>query len=121
MSLTEGVFQSALDNFKKRLSPKELADFEITSLKDVREVVARIQKEQESVKQMMNMPRIQSFLEAMKQFGNIVEVYLNASQFVAFVWGPVKFLLQVRQSISDSVTMVWEIVAPISIQSKWRR
>jgi cell fate (sporulation/competence/biofilm development) regulator YlbF (YheA/YmcA/DUF963 family) len=55
----------------------------------------RIQAKQSAKKEMMNFTRIQSFLEAMKQFGAVVEVFLNTTEFLAFVWGPLKFLLQV--------------------------
>ena len=44
----------------------------------------------------MNLSRIQSFLEAMNQFGKVVEMFLNVSEAVAFIWGPMKFLLLVR-------------------------
>jgi hypothetical protein len=82
-----------------RLTQKEQDDFQFTTLEEVRKVIARIQNEQESTKAMMNMSRIQSFLEAMQQFGKVIEVFSNASKFVAFVWGPMKFLLQVRQRL----------------------
>jgi len=31
----------------------------------------------------------------MTQFGTVVEVFLNTSEILAFVWGPLKFLLLV--------------------------
>jgi molecular chaperone GrpE (heat shock protein) len=95
MASAEDTFEAILANFKKRLTPKEQDDFQFVTLNDVRETALRIQREQEQVKMMMNMSRIESFLEAMDQFGKVLEVFLNASNFVAFVWGPVKFILQV--------------------------
>ncbi len=97
MGSAEDTFQTTLSNFKKRLTPKEQADFQFATLEDVHKVIAQIQNEQESLKTMMNFSRIQSFLEAMDQFGKVIEVFLNTSEFVAFVWGPMKFLLQVRR------------------------
>jgi hypothetical protein len=91
----EDAFRATLSNFKKRLTPKEQDDFSFATLEDVRKEIARIQSEQGNEKTMMNMIRLQSFLEAMDQFGKVVEVFLNASQFVAFIWGPLKFILQV--------------------------
>lgn len=101
MTATEDIFTTVLSDFKKRLTPKELEDFEFTTLDDVRKTAMRIQKDQEQVMAMMNMSRIQSFLEAMNQFGKVIEVFVNASEFVAFVWGPMKFILQVSLSISN--------------------
>jgi hypothetical protein len=95
MASIEDAFQATLSNFKKRLTPKEQDDFSFSTLEDVRKEIARIQSEQGSQKMMMNMTRLQSFLEAMDQFGQVIEVFLNASEFVAFIWGPLKFILQV--------------------------
>lgn len=41
------------------------------------------------------MGRLNSFVEAMNQFGKVIEVFGNTNIFVAFVWGPLKFILQV--------------------------
>ena len=93
--ILENSFEATLSDFKKRLTPKEQNDFQFTTLDGVKREIARIQKEQDDLKTMMNMSRIQSFLEGMNELGKVIEIFLNASNFVAFVWGPVKFLLQV--------------------------
>src|SRR4051794_5983570 len=95
MATTEDTFRATLSNFKKRLTPREQDDFSFSTLEDVHKVIACIQSEHGSEKKMMNMTRLQSFLEAMDQFGQVIEVFLNASEFVAFIWGPLKFILQV--------------------------
>jgi hypothetical protein len=109
MTSTEDTFEAILSNFKKRLTPKEQENFRFVTLNDVRETALRIQKDQEQVKTMMNMSRIESFLEAMDQFGKVIEVFLNASNFIAFVWGPVKFILQVsnRNWLSLHFSQFW--------------
>lgn len=43
----------------------------------------------------MGLARIGKFLEGMEGLGKIIDVFLNTSETVAFVWGPIKFLLQV--------------------------
>jgi hypothetical protein len=96
MASSQDCFQEILEKFKKRLTQDELNNFQFTTLEDVRLEMARIQVEQANRKEMMHMPRLQSFLEAMEQFGKVIEVFLNTSEFVAFIWGPIKFLLQVR-------------------------
>ena len=93
--ILENSFEATLLDFKKRLTSKEQNDFQFTTLDGVKREIARIQKQQDDLKTMMNMSRIQSFLEGMNELGKVIEVFLNASNFVAFVWGPVKFLLQV--------------------------
>jgi hypothetical protein len=95
MSAARGSFEVILADFKKNLTPGEVQDFQFVTLNDVRETAHRIQKDQENLKKLMNMARLESFLEAMKQFGKVIEVFGNSSIFVAFVWGPLKFILQV--------------------------
>ena len=95
MTSIEDTFRATLSNFKKRLTPKEQDDFSFSTLEDVHKEIDRIQSEHGSQKMMMNMTRLQSFLEAMDQFGKVIEVFVNASEFVAFIWGPLKFILQV--------------------------
>ncbi|KAF8462703.1 hypothetical protein BDZ91DRAFT_327772 [Kalaharituber pfeilii] len=47
---------------------------------------------------MRNINRIRPFIDAMQQYGKIIEVFLDLTNFVAFVWGPMKFLLQVTSN-----------------------
>ncbi|XPS76188.1 hypothetical protein M3J09_008244 [Ascochyta lentis] len=84
---------SALKKFKARLSGPELIDFQNTTVDDLRRDMSRIQAEQDKRRDMVNMRRIQGCIEAMDQFGKVIEVFLNVSEAVAFVWGPMKFLL----------------------------
>jgi hypothetical protein len=96
MSAAANNFEAIASDFKKRLTPRELENFQFVTLKDVRETALRIQHDQEQMKTMMNMARLESFFEAMNQFGKVIEVFLNASGYVAFIWGPMKFILQVK-------------------------
>jgi ABC-type sugar transport system ATPase subunit len=95
MTTPAAAIDEALSKFRARLTLKEQAEFQSTTLKDVRNTIVRIQHDQDNTKSMRDMARIQSFLEAMEQLSEVIEVFLNVSNFVAFVWGPIKFLLQV--------------------------
>jgi len=103
------AFRSAVLRFRARLSGDKLTDFKNTTHEELVHEIMRIQQEQENNKNMINLSRIQSFLEAMDQFGKTIEVFLNVSDAVAFVWGPIKFLLLV-QSIPET-RCVWNQVA----------
>ena len=95
MTALSRAFEVALSRFQDQLTEKEREDFRYTEFKDVQKGIINIQKKQESLKKIMDLTRIQGFLEAMNQFGRVLEVVLSDSNFVAFVWGPVKFILQV--------------------------
>ena len=77
------------------MSSPERAQFNVATLDDLKVTILTIQAEQRARKEMMHMGRIQSFLEAMEQFGKVIEVFLNTANMLAFVWGPIKLLLLV--------------------------
>ncbi|CAG8955427.1 hypothetical protein HYFRA_00010292 [Hymenoscyphus fraxineus] len=106
MSSIKDAFESILDDFKKDLTKKELDKFQFVTLKEFEKVALEIQKDQENTKSMKNMARIKPFLEAMEQFGKVVDVFLNASQFVCFIWGPLKFILQTASTWADSFEII---------------
>jgi hypothetical protein len=37
----------------------------------------------------------------MDQYSKVIEVFLNASSMLCFVWGPMKFCLQVRPLLTQ--------------------
>lgn len=88
-------FTKALNSFKTRLTASERAQFNVSTLDDLKVTILTIQAEQRQRKKMMHMGRIQSFLEAMEQFGKVIEVFVNTADMLAFVWGPLKLLLLV--------------------------
>jgi hypothetical protein len=90
------AFTKALDAFRRRLSAEELSRFKNTTYDELVEELVLLQQKQEKNKEMVNLARIQAFLEGMQQLGKTIEVFLNVHEVVCFIWGPVKFLLLVR-------------------------
>lgn len=89
------ALDSAVRRFRARLTGTDLVDFRSMTYEKLCHEIIHIQREQEHNKSMVNLGRIQSFLEAMHQFSKTIEIFLNVSDAVAFVWGPMKFLLLV--------------------------
>ena len=85
-AVRDSTFFRSLELFKIGLSDGEKNYFELTTLEEIHEVIDRIQDEQASKRTMQNMARIQGFLEGMEQYGHVIEVFLNVSVFVAFIW-----------------------------------
>lgn len=81
-----GIFEQALSDFQKGLSNKELVQFQCIEFKDVEDIVKSIERDQKKKKKMQNIARIKPFLHAMRQYGKIVEVFLNTSNIIAFIW-----------------------------------
>ncbi|KAF2114940.1 C2H2 domain-containing protein [Lophiotrema nucula] len=96
------AFMAAYTKFRARLTGDQLQKFQDTTFDNLCHEIGRIQVEQENHKRMMNLSRIQSCLEALDQFGKVIEIFLNVSDAVAFVWGPIKFLLITATNFTES-------------------
>lgn len=86
MTTPSGAFQRALSRFKIALTPAEENDFRFSSLQDVYDAISKIQQEQTARKELANLNRIGPFLEGIEQYGKIIEVFLNTSNILAFIW-----------------------------------
>lgn len=82
------AFQKALDEFKATagLSQDEIRNFQSTSLEDLKLQMSVIQNDQRKSKKLCYMKRLEPFLNALEQYGKIIEVFLNVADFLAFVW-----------------------------------
>lgn len=92
------IFDRQLNIFRNKLTAEQMTAFRTTDYQSLLAEISRIQAMQESSNTLMNLRRIQPFLEAMDQFGKVVDVFLNTSDVLAFIWGPIKFLLLVSES-----------------------
>lgn len=79
-------FTRVLDRFKAGLKRKEIASFQIVTLEDVQKAIGDIQKKQQSERRMQNMNRLGKVVEGLTEYGKVVEVFCNTSQFVPFIW-----------------------------------
>lgn len=86
MATLDGAFRNVLSRFKCGLTQDEVEDFRFSTIEDIHNVIGDLQAEQGRKKKMMNLSRIQSFLEAMEQYGRVIEVFLNTTEFLAFIW-----------------------------------
>ncbi|PVI07637.1 C2H2 domain-containing protein [Periconia macrospinosa] len=111
-----GALQAAVLKFKNKLPPQQLVGFKDVTYDDLRDQIMKIQNDQEHNMKIMNLSRIQSCLEAMHQFGKVIEVFLNISDVIAFVWGPMKFLLLTASNFADSFEILLDAYEQIGEQ-----
>ncbi|KAF2492653.1 hypothetical protein BU16DRAFT_551492 [Lophium mytilinum] len=80
------AFDRTLEDFKKTLKKKDHNNFKMTTFNDLKKSVSEIQAKQHSQRRLQNLNRLKPFLEAIEQYGKVVEVFCNSNEFVAFVW-----------------------------------
>ena len=83
---TSSQFNQALEEFKAELSQHEIDDFGFATAEDLKKSILQLQERQKSEKRMRNLHRLTAFVEAMEQFDKVVQVFLNATDYLAFVW-----------------------------------
>lgn len=88
-------FEDTLTSFKLRLTKDELTDFEGTTFNELRLTIAGIQKGHLNSRTNRNVTRLRTFLEAIQSYATVLDLFVNVSEFVAFIWGPIKYLLLV--------------------------
>lgn len=79
-------FKRAIARFEKDVGPTRAQEFSNSSLHDVHLLMKQIQAEQEKRGELRYLKRIESFLEAMKELGKVIEVFTNTTVFLCYVW-----------------------------------
>jgi hypothetical protein len=80
------MFRRALEEFKATLSPNEVENFQLCTLDDLKCTIISIQGKQLSERRAKNLTRLNSFLEGMEQYEEIIKVLLNTTDVLAFIW-----------------------------------
>jgi hypothetical protein len=94
-ALLDDIFQKAVVSFEASLTEKQRREFQGCSLKHVEDTIRGIDNRLASLRQQRNIRRIAKFVEGMSQLGKVIEVFVNCDATVAFIWGPIKFVLLV--------------------------
>jgi hypothetical protein len=107
------VFNDTLAKFKKDLKRRDLTTFQVTTLDKLQQTIVDIQAKQMNTRRLQCIRRLEPFIEAMNQFGKVIEPFCNANEFVAFVWGPLKFLLLTAEAFSDAFNELLDVYEQI--------
>lgn len=115
-SWLDDAFKSAKDDFKRSLKNPALYDFSrISTIDDVLEEATKIEKQQAKTKTLRGLTRIRPFINGLKEYSAVVEVFVQAKPDVlSLIWvytslflllvfnwgltkaqGPLKLILQV--------------------------
>ncbi|KAI1091079.1 putative zinc finger protein [Rostrohypoxylon terebratum] len=90
----QSAFEKAIGGFKEGLRRREIDDFKSTTLDELRTGIITLQATQHSKRELRNLNRLQPFLEATEQYAEVIREFCDNDDIVAFLWGPLKFLIQ---------------------------
>ncbi|WKT53623.1 P-loop containing nucleoside triphosphate hydrolase [Fusarium oxysporum f. sp. vasinfectum] len=92
-------FQSALEEFKKDLNKRDQENFHATTREALRMSIAILQAQQHAQRRLQNLNRLLPFLTAIEQYGEVVQGFCDSNEIMAFIWGPVKVLIEAASSV----------------------
>ncbi|KAF4337213.1 NACHT domain protein [Fusarium beomiforme] len=96
------VFDKAKTDFLKEIKdPKLRAQLQnATTIDDVWDYTEQLQKDQASNKRLRGMKKIGPYIERLKEYAGVIEVFVQAKpDILALIWGPIKLLLQMSSNI----------------------
>ncbi|KAF5975669.1 hypothetical protein FBULB1_7245 [Fusarium bulbicola] len=96
-------FERSLDLFRRELSDDQIKQISGDNQKTVTDTIQEIQDKLGRRNDLCRLTRVQGFLHAMEQIEELVTVFLNTNDFVAFIWGPVKLALMIATSWTDAI------------------
>lgn len=83
---TLNPFDEELKSFKSRLKPREKEYFKFSTEDELKKEIDSLQTRLHKGRRQQNMTKLRGFIEAMNQFGKVIDVFCQTSEVVAFVW-----------------------------------
>ncbi|CAM1506219.1 Fc.00g058600.m01.CDS01 [Cosmosporella sp. VM-42] len=94
MDLPNEVFQNALRLFKARLTDRQIQRFSGTKIHHVKAQILAIQSDRDENRSMMDFTRVDTFLEAFRQFEDACQtLQINIPDLASCIWGPTRSIL----------------------------
>ena len=110
------AFESAIQDFRTRLKNEELYReiLQTTSIEQVYDATDKLQAEQAETGRLRHLSKIEPFLEGLRSYAGVIEVFMQAKPDVlAFICGPIKLLLQWADVLKQSFDAIIETTAEI--------
>ncbi|KAL8370099.1 hypothetical protein RB595_000459 [Gaeumannomyces hyphopodioides] len=112
----DAEFQRVSNAFKADLTPQEREYFRSSRLEDVQHTLATIQSEQEAKGSLRFLRRIDPFVKTMLEYSKVVEVFVNVEETLAFVWGPLRFMLMMTKNFAEAFNSLLDTYEQIGEQ-----
>jgi hypothetical protein len=91
LEIMDTAFENAVKRFCGSLTKRQKEQFADCKKQDVERIIQDIQARLGAQKRLKYMRRVSKFIEGMSQLGQVIEVFLNVNNTVAFVWVSANF------------------------------
>lgn len=110
------ALQRAKKDFVASLKDPSLVQ-SVASIKSIDEVyafTAQLQHDQSKRQGLRNLRKITPYLDGLKQFAGVIEVFVQAKpEILSLIWGPIKLLLQMADNLTQSFDAIVEAMTGI--------
>ncbi|KAJ3579076.1 hypothetical protein NPX13_g1491 [Xylaria arbuscula] len=110
---TQSLLEKSLQKFKNGLTKRLTASFEATTLEALEASIHEIQVKQHAQRRIQGLHKLGRFIEAIKQYGEVIDRIYGSNHFVAFIWGPLSFLLQTTSIADDAFREILDVYESI--------
>ncbi|OOQ87200.1 NACHT domain protein [Penicillium brasilianum] len=111
-----GAFQKAKQDFLASLKDPSLLK-RVSNVKSIDEIynyTVQLQDDQSKREDMRNLRKIEPYLERLRQYADVIEVFVQAKpEILALIWGPVKLLLQMADNLKKPFDAIVEAMTGI--------
>lgn len=90
---------SAFEKFKSRLSPEDAANLATVSKNDYFKSLEISQPDRAHKEVTVNLERLRPLADRLQQLEKVLGVFLNVSPYLSPIWGAIKLVLQVWDTI----------------------
>ena len=108
------IIKEAFDRLESSISKEDARDFLSTTRNDVRHAAKVIQDRQAQRKSLQNLRRIEPFLRFTEKYAPILEVACQGFSPIAWVWGPLKLMLQLASQYAAILEKLLDAYAQIA-------
>jgi hypothetical protein len=112
----QAAFDISIQEFRVRLKNDDLYReiLQTRKIEEIYDITDKLQEEQSRTGRLRHLSKIEPFLEGLKGYASVIEVFMQAKPDVlALLWGPIKLLLQWADVLKQSMDAIIDTVAEI--------
>ncbi|KAI9664051.1 MAG: hypothetical protein M1821_007542 [Bathelium mastoideum] len=111
------AFESVIRDFRSKLGNDAIYReiLKSTTIDEVYNATDKLQVEQAKKGHLRHLSKIQPYLEGLRGYADVIEVFMQAKPDVlALIWGPIKLIIQWTSALKQSLDAIIDTVADIA-------
>ncbi|CAN9204194.1 unnamed protein product [Alternaria alternata] len=107
------TMEATFTGFIETLNRKNRAKISTTTLTALKQYIVNLQHVQHIERRQQGLTRLGPFIEKFGEFGELIAALPSVGDIMAFIWGPVKFLLETTNTCKDAFNEILGIYGQI--------